>query len=197
MKRWLESIRDNERVVRVLTWLFAVTLIGFILVFITNDRAGEQKPFPAQLYYIFGLPSLALMILFIVLQSVEKKYVPLPPPTAEELEQQRLRKEVAAKEALEDYQLARQTENDILELLKGEDIGFSQLAQSSMAQDIAGLMYVMDCPIRLTKERLLQLRQNRVLSIDAEQQGDVVVVRSLEISSPSLHTYATFFVKAA
>jgi hypothetical protein len=193
MKRWLESIRDNERVVKVLTWVFAVTLIGFILVFISNDRSGEQKPFPTQLYYLFGLPSLALIVLFIALQRVEKKY--LPPSTAEELEEERLRKETAAKTASEDYQLARQTEEAILELLKREGIRYSQLAQSPMAQDMAGLVYVMDGPLRLTKERFLALKQNRVLSIDTEQQGDVIVIRSLEISSISLHTYATFFVK--
>lgn len=83
MKRWLESLRDNERVVKILTWVFAITLIGFILVFISNDRAGEQMPFPTQLYYIFGIPSLALIVLFIALQRVEKKY--LPPSTAEDL----------------------------------------------------------------------------------------------------------------
>jgi hypothetical protein len=193
MKRWLESIRDNERVVKILTWVFAITLIGFILVFITNDRAGEQKPFPTQLYYIFGIPSLALIAFFITLQRIEKKYLPLPPPMAEDLERERLTKEAPISDAKRDSELALEAEWFIFSLLNEYGIALTKAPMSPMAQDMAGAFYTFERPLVLPEDFVFP--DNHVLEIERGTRGKTIVVTRFTISSVWLHTYATFVVK--
>ncbi len=198
MKRWLQSLGENERAVKVVVWLFAVLVgaLGVTLAY-NSGASGELERYalPRWLYVVFGVPSFFLLLVFMGLRSVEKESV-LPLPTAEELEQERLRQETAKQEAAEDYRLARQAENDLLELLKRESISVVGVRQSPMAQDMAGLLYMMEAPLRLTKEAFARLPHSRVLSVKAEQQGDSYVIEGFEISSPALHTYATFFVGA-
>jgi hypothetical protein len=198
MKLWLESLRNNPRVVRGLERLFAVTLLGSGFVILYNYGASgalTRYALPRWLYVVFGVPSFLLLILVAALQRVKKKYESPAPATPEELEQHPLDKEVYNGDARVDYELAQQAEAYIFDLLIQHGIAVKKLPQSPMAEDMGGKFYQFERPIVVAKDFVVP--DNPVLEVHLHPEPDSVVITGFEISSMTLHTYATFAVANA
>jgi hypothetical protein len=198
MKRWLEPLRDNERAVTWLSRVLGVFSITFFLLLAYNYGAkGELSSYalPSWLYFLCGIPSLLLLLVFIGLQTVEKKNEPPPPPTPEDLERERLAKEASVREASRDNELAQEAETFIFALLKEHDIAFAKSPMSPMAEDMGGKVYIFERPVVLPKDFMLP--NNPVLELRYHRQVDTIVVTSFIIASAWLHTYATFYTPDA
>ncbi len=81
MKRWLQTLRDNERAMTWLSRAFSFFAVTLLLVFAYNDGAtGDLARYalPNWLYVLLGLPSLALLLVLIGLQTVEQRLESAP-----------------------------------------------------------------------------------------------------------------------
>jgi hypothetical protein len=197
MKRWLESLGDNERAVTWLSRVFGVFSITFFLLLAYNYGATRELSsytLPSWLYFLCGIPSLVLLLVFIGLQTVERKYK-LPPPTPVDLERERLAREALAQKASRDLELALEAETLIFALLKEHNIAFAKSPMSAMAEDMGGKFYTFECPLVLPKDFIFP--NNPVLETEHYLDKEVMVVTRFTIASSLLHTYATFYTPNA
>jgi hypothetical protein len=194
MKRWLESLRDNEQGVTWLSRALGVFAIIFFIVLAYNYGATEnltRYALPSWLYFLFGLPSLALLLVFAGLQRVAKKYE--PPPVLEKLEPEHPTKKAPISDFKRDNELALAAEIFIFGLLSEHGIAVTKSPMSPMAQDMAGAFYTFERPLVLAEDFVFP--DNHVLDIQYDTRERTIVVTKFTISSVFLHTYATFVVK--